>query len=225
MGLIFLILYIPISVMIINRYLIGLPEQAAQRGQVSSLQAELDEARKMIFRYQQQVVMLREHIQTEATEPLSSIKETGHEGGPLPKSPQTLTEDSSTSEIMGRTVLPPIADIKDLAIYQEGELLKMTFKIVNLKDVGTLEGYAFVVALDSANSPDGLWAYPQVALQGGIPADYRNGFRFVIRNFKTITMTHGLGPEGELPHNLRILVYDGSGRLLRQEEVEVKPEG
>ena len=98
-------------------------------------------------------------------------------------------------------------------------------KIVNLKDVGSLDGYSFVVALDPANSPDGLWAYPQAVLQGGIPVDYRNGFRFTIRNFKSITMTHGLGPEGELPPILRILVYDRSGNLLRKEDMEVKAEG
>ena len=70
MGFIFLVLYIPISVMIINQYLIGRTEQAAQRDQISSLQAELDDAKKMIFRYQQQVAMLREHIQTDKAEPL-----------------------------------------------------------------------------------------------------------------------------------------------------------
>jgi hypothetical protein len=122
--------------------------------------------------------------------------------------------------------MPPAADIKDLAIFREGEKLKVSLKIVNLKDAGTLEGYAFIMAIDPASSPQGLWSYPQAELlRQGIPADYRNGFRFNIRNFKTITMTHELGPEGELPPILRILVYDGSGKLLRQEEVEVKDEG
>ncbi len=225
MGFIFLVLYIPISVMIINQYLIGRTEQTAQRDQISSLQAELDDAKKIIFRYEQQVAMLREHIQTDKTEPLTPIKETGPERRSLPPAPQALTDGPPISEMGGRTVLPPAADIKDLAIYQDGEILKMTFKIVNLKDVGSLDGYAFVVALDPAISPDGLWAYPQAVLQGGIPVDYRNGFRFTIRNFKSITMTHGLGPEGELPPILRILVYEQSGNLLRQEEVEVKPDG
>lgn len=226
MGFIFLVLYIPITVMITNQYLIGRTEQAAQRDQNSSLQAELDDAKKMIFRYRQQVAMLREHIQTDKAEPpVTSIKEIARTREPAPAVPQESTEDPSTSEETVRTILPPAADIKDLAIYQDGEILKMTFKIVNLKDVGSLDGYAFVVALDPAHSPDGLWAHPQAVLQGGIPVDYRNGLRFVIRNFKSITMTHGLGPEGELPRILRILVYDRSGNLLRKEDMEVKAEG
>jgi hypothetical protein len=225
MGLIFFILYIPISVLVINDYLIEREQQAAQRGQVSRLRAELDDARKMIFRYQQQVAILREQVQTDKAEPTASIKEIARTQEPLPTAPQESTEDPSTSEEAPMTILPPAADVKDLAIYREGENLKVTFKIVNLKDVGSLEGYAFVVALDPANSPHGLWSYPQAVLQEGVPVDPQNGFRFAIRNFKAITMSHALGPEGDLPPILRILVYDRSGNLLRKEDMEVKPEG
>jgi hypothetical protein len=225
MGLIFFLLYLPISVLVINDYLIGREEQEVQRHQVSRLRAELDDARKLIFRYQQQVALLREHVQTDKAEPVTSLKEMARAREPLPEAPKTSTPGQPTSDEAWRTVLPPAADIKDLAIYREGEDLKVIFKIVNLKDVGSLEGYVFVVALDPANSPNGLWSYPQAVLQDGIPVDPGNGFRFVIRNFKTITMTHGLGPEGDLPPILRILVYDRSGNLLRKEDMEVKPEG
>lgn len=225
MGLIFFILYIPVSVWVINDYLIGREEQEAQRGEVSRLRAELNDARKMIFRHQQQVALLQEHVRTDKAEPVTSIKEIARPREPLPEASQESTAGQSSSEEAWRTILPPEADIKDLAIYREGATLKITFKIVNLKDVGSLEGYAFVVALDPANSPNGLWSYPQADLQEGIPVDPRNGFRFVIRNFKALTMSHGLGPEGDLPPILRILVYDRSGNLLRKEDMEVKPEG
>jgi hypothetical protein len=225
MGLIFFILYIPISVLVINDYLILREKQAARKGEVSRLRAELDDARKMVFRYQQQVAMLREHVQNDKAEPVTSIKEIARTQAPLPAVPQESTEDPFTSEDAPMTILPPTADVKDLAIYREGENLKVTFKIVNLKDVGSLEGYAFVVALDPANSPHGLWSYPQAVLQEGVPVDPQNGFRFAIRNFKAITMSHGLGPEGDLPPILRILVYDRSGNLLRKEDMEVKAEG
>ncbi len=225
-GLIFFILYIPVSVLVINDYLIVREKQEAQRGQVSDLRADLDDARKMIFRYQQQVAILREQVQTDKAEPpATSIKDIARTQAPLPTAPQESTEGPSTSEEAWRTILPPTADIKDLAIYREGENLKVTFKIVNLKDVGSLEGYAFVVALDPSNSPHGLWSYPQAVLQEGVPADPRNGFRFAIRNFKAITMSHGLGSQGDLPPILRILVYDRSGNLLRKEDMEVKAEG
>ena len=225
LGLIFFILYIPVSVLVINDYLIMREKQAAQRGQVSGLRAELDDARKMIFRYQQQVAMLREHIQTDKAEPLTSIKEIARAQAPPPVAPQESTEDPSTSEMTMKTILDTAADIKDLAIYREGENLKVTFKIVNLQEVGTLEGYAFIVALDPAKEDAGAWSYPQAVLQAGMPVDPQSGFRFSIRNFKTITMTHGLGPEGDWPPNLRILIYDRSGNLLRKEDVEVKAEG
>jgi hypothetical protein len=226
MGLIFLVLYIPVSVLVINDYLFMREKQEAQRGQVSRLRAELDDAKKLIFRYHQQVAMLQEHLQTDKTESLTFIKEIPRPQASPPEALEESSGDPPFSKDAWNTVLPPAADIKDLAIFRQGERLKVTFKIVNLKDVGTLEGYAFVVALDLASSPRGLWSYPQaVLLPEGIPSDHRNGFRFNIRNFKSITMTHELGREGALPPILRFLVYDTAGNLLRQEEVEVKPEG
>jgi hypothetical protein len=224
-GIIFFILYIPMSVLVINDYLIKRAEQQAQESQISRLRAELDDARKVIFRYQQQVAMLREHIQTDQAAPVTSIKEITRKGEPLPPAPPEATEKPSATEGAWRTIPSPEADIKDLAVYREGENLKVTFKIVNLKDLGSLEGYAFVVALDSSDSQHGLWSYPQSVLQEGLPVDPRIGFRFTIRNFKTISMSHGLGPEGDLPPILRILVYDRSGNLLRREDMEVKAEG
>jgi hypothetical protein len=225
MGLIFFILYIPISVLVINDYLILREEQAARRGEVSRLRAELDDARKMVFRYQQQVAMLREHVQNDKAEPVTSIKEIARTQTPPPAVPQESTEDPSTSEMAGKTILDAAADIKDLAIYREGGNLKVTLKIVNLRETGTLEGYAFIVALDPAKEDPGSWSYPQAVLQAGMPVDHRSGFRFSIRNFKTITMTHRLGPEGDWPPMLRILIYDRSGTLLRKEDVEVKADG
>jgi len=225
MGFIFLMIYVPVSVLVINDYLIMREEQKAQRGHVSRLRAELADAKKRIFRYQQQVSILREHLQTDKTESSTSVKEM-----PLTQpSPQKTRQESNgypaLSEDPWKTVMPPAADIKDLAVFREGERLKVSFKIVNLKDVGALEGYAFVVALDPASSPQELWSYPQTELlPEGVPADHGTGYRFLIRNFKSITMTHELGQEGGLPPILRILVYDGSGKLLRQEEVEVKAE-
>jgi hypothetical protein len=225
MALIFFMLYIPISVLVINDYLMMREERKVEQGQISQLRIELDDAKKRIFRYQQRVALLREQIQTEKGESLESIKQIPRTQDSPPEAPQESTGGQPTYEESRRTILPPSADIKDLAVYREGENLKVVFKIVNLKDVGTLEGYVFVVALDPSNPSHGLWSYPQAVLQEGIPVDHRNGFRFAIRNFKTVTMTHGLGPEGDLPPILRFLVYDSSGNLLRQEEVEVKAEG
>jgi hypothetical protein len=224
-ALIFFMLYIPISVWVINHYLFMREQRKAEQGEISRLHTELDEARNTAFRYRQRVALLREQFQTDKTEALKSVKDTPHNGGSPPEAAQETTGSQTRLEKAHRTILPPAADIKDLAVYREGENLKVVFKVVNLKDVGTLEGYAFVVALDPENPSHGLWSYPQAVLQEGIPVDHRNGFRFVIRNFKTITMTHGLGPADDLPPILRFLVYDTAGNLLRQEEVEVKPEG
>jgi hypothetical protein len=226
MGLIFFILYIPISVLIINDYLSVRQEQEMQRDQVSRLQAELDDARKMIFRYQQRVAILREHVQTDKAEPpVTSIKEIARTREPIAAAPQEPAENPFPSEMAGKTILDGLADIKDLAIYREGGNLKVTFKIVNLRETGTLEGYAFIVALDPGKEDPGAWSYPQAALQAGMPVDHRSGFHFAIRNFKAITMTHGLGPQGDWPPILRILIYDRSGNLLRKEDMEVKAEG
>jgi hypothetical protein len=224
-ALVFFMLYIPISVWVINDYLLMREQRKTEQEEISRLHTELDDARNKAFRYQQRVALLREQMQTDKTEPLKSAKDTPLSEGTPPMAAQETTGSQARLENTHRTILPPAADIKDLAVYREGENLRVVFKVVNLKDAGTLQGYAFVVALDPANPSHGLWSYPQAVLQEGIPVDHRNGFRFVIRNFKTITMTHGLGPGDDLPPVLRFLVYDTAGNLLRQEEVEVKPEG
>ncbi|NIO19193.1 MAG: hypothetical protein GTN76_00180, partial [Candidatus Aenigmarchaeota archaeon] len=79
----------------------------------------------------------------------------------------------------------------------------------------------FVLASEGDSDQSEVWVYPPSPLEDGLPANYRSGHRFLIRNFMSISSELRLGEWIDEPLLLEILVYERDGTLILKRVVEV----
>jgi len=100
--------------------------------------------------------------------------------------------------------------------------MDVTFRIVNRQsNEESVEGYIFVLASERDSDQSEVWVYPSSPLEDGLPANYRSGHRFFIRNFMSISSELRLGEWIDEPLILEILVYERDGTLILKRVVEV----
>lgn len=138
-----------------------------------------------------------------------------------------ITEKKDQSPRSLRTVdhaesyLTTLVDIDELKIERNRSTINVDFRIIN-KQVNEepIGGYIFVLVRIKDSDKSEIWVYPNSPLKDGIPINYRNGQRFFIQRFKSISSKYTLSKSINRPLIFEIFVYDRNGTLILRKIVE-----
>lgn len=235
-SFVFFVLYIIASVFVINDYFDKLHINRDQSVKLERLQKQMENTRKLLFRSEQRLALMEEYVnntksgvkispvhpvETESAkaEPANKMKaKEGLQEGPKEDLLETKAEDGLQEESKEGLV-----EIKDVATSKEDAKLTVSFKIVNI-DQGDepLRGYVHIIVTDKESDTPQYWTYPKVALRDGLPIEYKRGRLFVIKRFRTIRGEFFLDSHTESPLSLKIIVYNQTGNLILQREIEAE---
>jgi len=131
--------------------------------------------------------------------------------------PETIASKDYTE-----SSLPKLVDIEDLKVKRDRSNISADFKIVNKQSENEpIGGYVFIIARIKDVKELEASSYPSSPFKDGQPVNYKNGLRFFIQRFKTISSTFTLSKSIDKPIILEILVYDRDGKLILKKVVEV----
>ncbi|MFH1349833.1 MAG: hypothetical protein ABII26_02745 [Pseudomonadota bacterium] len=216
----FFVLYIPISLLIINDWFELRRVMVIQSGQIKDLEKGISTSKKILYKSKQRIALLEDYIinfeerQEESERPTKGkdVKEPG----------STQSTGQAPKEQVERTESNVTINIKNMVIQREKSMMTVNFNLVNTKpDDDPASGYIHVVAMDRKVDPTREWVYPKVELQNGVPLNYRRGKPFLIKRFKPIQGEFILEPDSKTPSYIKVLVYDQTGNLILKEEFEV----
>ena len=234
-AILFLILYIPFSVFIINNYIGLYRANRTQSTKIQQLEEEVIKGQQNLGRFRQHVTLLEDYIR-HLEEPQEQQKEKSATRGnaytteksAAPKieiiREQTVISDVESPPGDSEEEMKPIGavDIKEMIIQKEGARMSVEFKLVNINPGETaVGGYIHLIAMGNDPNPPPEWTFPRVQLEEGIPVNFRRGQLFLIQRFKPVHGRFFLAPNSEPPTALKVLVYDQSGLLILEREFEV----
>lgn len=234
-AILFLILYIPFSVFIINNYIGLYRANRTQSTKIEQLEEEVIKGQQNLSRFRQHVTLLEDYIR-HLEEPQEQQKEKSATRGnahTTEKSAarkieiireQTVISDVESPPGDSEEEMKPIGavDIKEMIIQKEGARMSVEFKLVNINPGETaVGGYIHLIAMGNDPNPPPEWTFPRVQLEEGIPVNFRRGQLFLIQRFKPVHGRFFLAPNSEPPTALKVLVYDQSGLLILEREFEV----
>jgi hypothetical protein len=117
---------------------------------------------------------------------------------------------------------PQVVDVTDMVIQKEGSGMSINLKIVNVQaGEEPIGGYIHLIASDKKSVPPKEWPYPQEKIEKSMPVNYRKGQVFLIQRFKHIRARLNLGTSSENPSSIKVLVYDQSGEIILQKEMDI----
>jgi len=117
--------------------------------------------------------------------------------------------------------LTTLVDIDELKIERNKSTINVNFRIINKQlDEEPIGGYIFVLVRIKDSDKSEVWVYPNSQLKDGLPLNYRNGQRFFIQRFKTISSKYTLSKSINRPLIFEIFVYDRNGTLILRKIVE-----
>lgn len=218
--ILFLLIYIPSTVLIVNEYL----ELRYEHGVLSDLlrlqEKELGESRQAVLRSKQHVALLEEFVNNIQTNTYQEENNSDYKKSPGISQP--AEEKIVNSENIPKVKQEKIVDTQDIVIQKEGSIITVDFKLVNLqKGEDALGGYIHIIAESRNVDPPQVWTYPREKLQDGFPVNYRRGELFIIKRFKPIHGRIDLVSSNTPPSVVRVVVYDQSGVLILEKEFEV----
>jgi len=210
----FLLAYLPLSVLAINRYLELRRNHEVQSRAVAQLEKQIEEARSALVRSNQHTAFLQEYLRhleeasEQAMESAKPEKTTARRGDGTPADKAPRGQET--------------VSIEDLAVQKQASRILVSFKLVNLQPGdSTVAGYLHILARGKLSDPPKEWAYPAGKVVNGFPENYRNGQVFTIQRFKPVQGRFNLGQSLESPSSIRVLIYDQSGAILLQKDFEV----
>lgn len=210
----FLLAYLPLSVLAINRYLELRRSHLVQAETVTLLEKDLEDHRKALVRSNQHAAFLQDyvrHLEQTSEQVMESSK---------PEKPAAKRAESGPGEKAPRG--QEVVNIEELAIQKQGSRMLVSFRLVNLQPGdSTVEGYLHIMARGKQSDSPKEWAYPQGKVVNGFPENYRNGQVFTIQRFKPIQGRFNLGQSLESPSSVRVLIYDQAGAIILQKDFEV----
>ena len=195
----FLLFYVVATIYFTNKYFDTRRANRIQAAKIAKLSRELLKATQSLDRSKRHIALLEDYI--------DEGKAQGFES-------ESKVDDSELREVVG---------IEDLKVERGGLAVDVTFRIVNRQpNEGPVEGYIFVLARVRDSDQPQAWVYPRSPLREGLPVDYRNGYRFFIWNFMSISSELRPGEWIDNPLILEILVYDRDGTLILKKATEVQ---
>jgi len=210
----FLLVYLPLSVLAINRYLELRLSHSVQADTLALLEKDLEGHRKALFRSNEHLAFLQNYVR--------HLEETSEQGMDSSKAEKSVPKRTESGPGEKAPKAQQMVNIEDLAIQKQGSRMLVSFRLVNMQSGdSTLGGYLHIVARGKPTNPPKEWAYPQGRVVNGFPEDYRNGQVFTIQRFKPVQGRFNLGPDSESPSSIRVLIYDQSGVIILQKDFEV----
>jgi hypothetical protein len=210
----FLLAYLPLSVLAINRYLELRHSHGVQTKAIALLEEELEEHRRALARSNQHTAFLQHyvrHLEEASEQAIDTLKS---------EKPATKRAESSTGEKPSRAA--ESVSIEDLAIQKQGSRMLVSFRLVNMQPGdNSVGGYLHILARGKQSDTPKEWAYPPGKVMNGFPENYRSGQVFTIQRFKPIQGRFNLGQSLESPSSVRVLIYDQSGAIILQKDFEV----
>ncbi len=193
----FLLLCIVATIILTNLFLDYYKKNKIQADRIAKLRRELSKTKKSLDRSEQHIALLDDYIKEKSPEPMST-------GG--------YSESS----------LPKLVSIEDLKVRKDGSKINVTFMIKNKQlNEEPVGGYIFILTSIKDSDRSEVWVYPSSPLKNGLPVNYRQGKRFLIQRFKSISSEYRLGKLTDKPLILEILVYNRDGELILKKVVEV----
>ena len=216
-SLILFIAYIVFSLFIVNSHLQLRWVSNQDREKYSRLEDEHAANKKIMNRSRQQITLLEEYIR--------QIEE-GSEGSGIGRKEQVRSNGETTplQAVLPEKVTkaPEVVDVTDMVIQKEGSGMSITLKIVNVQaGEGPVGGYIHLIASDKKSVPPKEWPYPLEKIEKSMPVNYRKGQIFLIQKFKQIRARLNLGTPSESPSSLKVLVYDQSGEIILEKEMDI----
>lgn len=220
-SFLFFVFYIVVSIIIINDYFEKRWTNNALTEQLEGLQYEIEGTKKELYRSKQHLALLENQIYPRETIVEEEVEQPADTE--LQEENDALPEDDCSSEKVMEPSRESPVDIENLETKSDNNKLKVFFKLVNMYEGDkSANGYVHIIATNKKSDPPQLWTYPKVALQNGIPIDYKRGQLFLIKHFKTIRGEFFFSSPTEFPSSIKVLVYDQSGKMLLQKEFEVE---
>jgi hypothetical protein len=221
----FLVIYIPLSVFIINRYFALRSAHQHQASTLSALETDAVIYQKALLRAREHVGFLEEYINTlekgelqenpstGAKEPVTASADTTGVGTGVAKAEENSFENGG------------LVRIEDMVITKEDSKLEIAFKLVNAQQgEETVGGYVHIIAKEGGHDNPQFRTFPYEELADGLPKNYRRGQLFLIKWFKPVQGRFDLRPESDPPSSIQVLIYDRSGDLILDDEFEVQNE-
>ena len=224
-SFLFFVFYIVVSIIIINDYFEKRWTNDVLTEQLESLQFEIEGTKNELYSSKQHLALLESHLYSKKTEAKKEEVKPPADSKIQEENTTIPAEDNLSKKVTGKPQEIPsdIVDIEDLEIKKGKNKFTVFFNLVNVHEENkSINGYVHIIAVNKKSDPPQSWTYPKVALQNGIPIDYKRGQLFLIKHFKTIRGEYFLSSGADLPSSIRILVYDQSGKMLLQKEFEVE---
>ncbi|MCJ7596877.1 MAG: hypothetical protein MUO52_19115 [Desulfobacterales bacterium] len=222
----FLLLYIPFSLLMINRYFDLRYTYLKEIDDMSRLEKENVKNNKALLRSRQHIALLEEYIEY-LEEPAKRPAQAGREEKSKGRAPDLGPENPGTvtQPEKGQTKPPDLVALSDLVIDREESRMTVNFKLVNTQP-GEIAagGYIHIIARNTGSTPPREWTYPQVKLVNGVPENFRRGQLFLIQRFKPILGKFTFSSKSDAPSMIQVLVYDQSGTIILDKEFEVRNE-
>jgi len=196
---VFFCCYIVITLIFIYQHFQLTRKQQASRAEHNRLTHALDAACKELERANCQTALLEAYITEKREEHLAAA----------PK-----------DTVLAEPSFPDLVDISQLTVAHRHGVLTVTFNIINTQEAAPISGRVFVLAQLKGADHDEMLIYPSCRLNNGVPVDFHQGQRFVIKRFKTITSKYTLTGSRNEPLMVKILVYDDEGNLIFNKTVE-----
>lgn len=247
---IFLILYIPVSIFFTNGFFQLRRESAQKSLELKRYEEALDQADKDLFESKRHYESLLYDSANNPQKRKSTVTATAEKvppedkkqksappakkvaakkpdvtKKPEPKPTTAAPAASPTTSPANNPYVQPkeVVDVQELTVHREGSYIDVNFKLVNLQPRAdqSLGGYVHIIAETWDTFPPQVWTSPKEGLKNGYPLNFRKGELFIIKRFKPITRRIDLLPSSDEPAIIRVLIYNQAGELKFEKEFEV----
>jgi hypothetical protein len=218
--------FVLFSIVIINRYLALREANNALLDRMGFLEENLNNNKKALKRSRQLTAFLEEyisHTEERPETPSQAAKEGTAQGKRAESSKSASSKDAA--ERAKANSRADLFQMKDIQIEQQGAKLSISFRLeVSQPGATAVTGYLHVIAEDSTSNPRQWWVYPRQKLANGLPENFRSGYAFSIYRYKLIHGRIQLGSPSISPSAIKVLIYDQSGTLVTEKNLEVTHE-
>jgi len=195
----FFVFYIVATIFLTNVFINYYRQNRILADANAELRAMLIKTKKSLEESKQHIALLDDYITEKKDQSPRSLATVDH------------TESSLTT----------LVDIDELKIERNKSTINVDFRIINKQlDEEPIGGYIFVFARIKDSDKSEVWVYPNSQLKDGLPVNYRNGQRFFIQRFKSISSKYTLSKSINRPLIFEIFVYDRNGTLILRKIVE-----
>ena len=217
--LLFLVFYLPVSILIINDYINLRLDNRTYTQQINKLESELANTRKELWNADQRLTLLNtliEDMKRPEIKKSNSVTEAPKEVVDEPRARNTTVpkENNKETKVEGSKV-----DVRDMVITGTEARIDINFKLVNANPgADAVEGYIHLMVMADGEQIPADWIYPKRKFENGFPVDYKRGLPFFIERFKPYKHEFQLESGQPTPTKVRILVYDKSGSIILDED-------